>query len=355
MSEVSYNDNDIEIKNTKRWPFIILIGCLSMFLAEVFAGSSQIWFIDPWSLLVTFPLYLGHLLLFLNLAMRTKKTSIPQLYFWGVLFGLYESWITKVLWFGYPGSEGAAFGLVGGIAILEFFTLVFFWHPILAFIMPILIYESFALSNDRNIEIEKTIFMSHLPFLNKKNKKFFYFCIFLGLAGSALLSLNSGYNILVVANAILGSIGLIFLFFKLSMRYNTTNFSIYTLKLGTKEFLVVIIYIILLYLVTFFFLLPERIPTTILPIAIIIGFYAFIFVVLKMTNQIDEKIIKKATNIDIYDAQFFFKFFGLFLALSILYCLIPIIGIIIAFLIFLSLFMIGPIIFLLVLIKTLKK
>jgi len=111
----------------------------------------------------------------------------------------------------------------------------------------------------------------------------------------------------------------------------------------------------LLYLVTFFFLLPERIPTTILPIAIIIGFYAFIFVVLKMTNQIDEKIIKKATNIDIYDAQFFFKFFGLFLALSILYCLIPIIGIIVAFLIFLSLFIIGPIIFLLVLIKTLKK
>ncbi|MFX1298333.1 MAG: hypothetical protein ACFFD2_26195, partial [Promethearchaeota archaeon] len=135
-----------ELPNGNRCALILLIGCLSMFMAEVFAGSSQLWFIDPWSLIVTYWLYLGHLLLFLNLAMRTKRTSIPQLYLWGVLFGLYESWITKVLWFGYPGAEGPAISLVGGIAILEFFTLVFFWHPILAFVMPVLVFESFAQS-----------------------------------------------------------------------------------------------------------------------------------------------------------------------------------------------------------------
>ncbi|MHA1467740.1 MAG: hypothetical protein ACTSP6_06635, partial [Promethearchaeota archaeon] len=94
---------DDEIPHEKRWTLIILIGCLSMFMAEVFAGSSQMWFIDIWSLLVTFWLYLGHLLLFLNLAMRKKRTSIPQLYLWGILFALYESWVTKVLWAGYPG------------------------------------------------------------------------------------------------------------------------------------------------------------------------------------------------------------------------------------------------------------
>ena len=156
---------DDEIPHEKRWTLIILIGCLSMFMAEVFAGSSQMWFIDIWSLLVTFWLYLGHLLLFLNLAMRSKKTSIPQLYLWGVLFALYESWVTKVLWAGYPGSEGPAIALVGGIAILEFSTLVFFWHPILAFIMPILVYESFTLSNESPLPLENKIFISHLLLL----------------------------------------------------------------------------------------------------------------------------------------------------------------------------------------------
>ena len=86
--------------------------------------------------------------------MRGKKTSIPQLYLWGMIFALYESWVTKVLWAGYPGSEGPAIALVGGIAILEFSTLVFFWHPILAFIMPILVYESFALSNESPLPLE---------------------------------------------------------------------------------------------------------------------------------------------------------------------------------------------------------
>ena len=149
-------------KEKTNYMAILLIGCLSMFFAEVFAGSSQIWLIDPWSLLVTFPLYLFHLLFFFNLATRTNRTSVPQLYLWGVMFALYEAWITKVLWSGYPGSDGPIFGLVGGIAILEFIVLVFFWHPILAFVLPILVFELLTQAKNDGIVSEEIIFLNHL-------------------------------------------------------------------------------------------------------------------------------------------------------------------------------------------------
>lgn len=344
-----------EIIHEKRWTLIILIGCISMFMAEVFAGSSQMWFIDPWSLLVTYWLYLAHLLLFLNLAIRTKRTSIPQLYLWGVLFALYESWITKVLWFGYPGAEGPAMGLIGGIAILEFFTLVFFWHPILAFVMPILIFESFAQSQDSNIDLESRIFISHIPYLNKNKKKTLLFALFLVLAGSAFLSLNTGYNLFIAVIAILGSIGLIFLFFKISSQRYSNNFSIYSLKLGNKGFSIVIIYLIILYVGFFFILLPERIPTSIIPFLIVIGFYIIIGVILRISRPSDETKTEIIDDIETYHSNFFFKLFGILLVLTIIFCLIPVIGLIIAIMIFLSLFVIGPVLFIVFLIKALKK
>jgi len=344
-----------ELPREKRWTLILLIGCLSMFMAEVFAGSSQMWFIDVWSLLVTYWLYLGHLLLFLNLAMRTKRTSIPQLYLWGILFALYESWVTKVLWAGYPGSEGPIIPLIGGIAVFEFSTLVFFWHPILAFIMPILVYESFALSQDSPLPLEKRLFISHLPYLKKSNKKYLYFYFFLILIGSSILSFNSGYNVVVAAIAIAGSIGLIYLFFKLSSKKNPNSFSIYSLHLGKKGLSIVFIYIFLLYLITFIFLLPERIPTSILPFLIIIGFYMFIAVLLKISNPSDETSFKEIDIAETYSSSFFFKLFGLFLILTIIFCLIPTIGIIFTIVVFLGIFILAPLFFIIFIIKALRK
>ncbi len=346
---------DDEIPHEKRWTLIILIGCLSMFMAEVFAGSSQMWFIDIWSLLVTFWLYLGHLLLFLNLAMRKKRTSIPQLYLWGILFALYESWVTKVLWAGYPGSEGPAIALVGGIAILEFSTLVFFWHPILAFIMPILVYESFALSNESPLPLEKKIFISHLPYLKKGKKKFLFFYLFLILTGATILSFNTGYNVVIAAIAIIGSIGLIYLFYKLSNKKNPNSFSIYSLRLGKKGLTIVFIYIGLLYLITFFVLLPERIPTSIVPFLIIIGFYVFIGVILRLSKSTDEIRFEEFNESEIYNSKFFFKLYGFFFILTIVFCLIPPIAIIFAIIIFIGIFIIAPIFFILFLIKVLKQ
>ena len=103
---------------------ILLLGTLSMFFGEVFAGSSQTWFVHGWSLLVTFPLYLSHTLFFLILSFRFGKTSLRQLYFFGVLFGLYEAFITKVLWAGYMGETGPNMGTILGVGVSDSSTFI---------------------------------------------------------------------------------------------------------------------------------------------------------------------------------------------------------------------------------------
>jgi hypothetical protein len=120
--------------------FILLAGSLSMFFAEVLSGSSVLWFVSGWAWLVTFWLYLAHFLLFINLALIFKRTSLTALYLWGVLFGLYEAWITKVTWAGYMGSE-PGWGKILGFAFPELPLIVFFWHPVFAFILPVLCFE----------------------------------------------------------------------------------------------------------------------------------------------------------------------------------------------------------------------
>ena len=56
-------------------PAILLFGALSVFFAEVCSGASSLWFIDPWGLLLVYPLYLGHALFFLNLANWSKEVK----------------------------------------------------------------------------------------------------------------------------------------------------------------------------------------------------------------------------------------------------------------------------------------
>ncbi len=269
-------------KKSSKWAAIILIGCLSMFIAEVFAGSSQIWILDLWSLLVTFPLYLSHVLLFLNLAMRTKRTSIPQLYLWGVLFGLYESWITKVLWSGYPGSEGPILGLLGGIAFVEFIVLVFFWHPLLAFVIPVMVFESLAYSKEIDNSIDDIIFPSHVKYLNKRSIVIKTLVILVVMA-PAFLSVNSGFNIITAILAGLTSVMLIYIFSKLA-----GNFSVNQLMLGKIGLGIVIIYLILLYSITWFIIAPEKIPTSIVPFLLIIGFYLGTGVLLYISKPVEE-------------------------------------------------------------------
>ena len=282
-------------------PFL-LIGTLSVLCAEVYSGASQAWFIDAWGLLIVLPLYLSHLLFFLNIAFRIKKTSLLQLYFFGAIFALYESWVTKVLWYGYPNATVQASTFLG-IAYSEFSTLVFYWHPVMAFILPILIFEI----------LTGKVLKTHL--MQKSRNK----TILLTVAAISVALFNtngSQYNIVLSNLAIIGSMILVMFLSKILPKDAT----IYSLKLNNKKFILLTLYILLLYGVTFFVLLPERIPTTPLPIIIILLIYTIFIAILSKSKPVEEKLVE--TN-EGYTKKDLLKFGALTIVSANIFCIFP--------------------------------
>ena len=115
----------------------LLIGLIILTCTEVFSGASfKVGLWHPWTWLVTYWLYFVHFFFFTTLAIRTGRTSLWSLYLWGVLFGLYESWITKVIWFGYGGDGKFVMGSIGPYGFSEI-SMVFLFHPVAAFLLPL--------------------------------------------------------------------------------------------------------------------------------------------------------------------------------------------------------------------------
>jgi hypothetical protein len=125
----------------------IMISLVSFFFAEVISGSSMIRSFEPgalatsllWSLIITIPLYGLHTLILATIIYRFSKPRLYTLFFAGVVFALYEAYITKVLWVGW-GSDTIWYA--GGIAVVETAILLLFWHPFMAFIIPLFASES---------------------------------------------------------------------------------------------------------------------------------------------------------------------------------------------------------------------
>ncbi len=115
----------------------LLLGLIVLICAEVFSGASVqggIW--QPWTWIVTYWLYVAHFIFFTSLAVYTRRTSFWSLYLWGVLYGLYESWITKVIWSGYSGDGKFALGHIGPYGLVEL-SMVFLFHPLMSFVIPL--------------------------------------------------------------------------------------------------------------------------------------------------------------------------------------------------------------------------
>jgi hypothetical protein len=118
--------------------FLLWLALLCFGLPELLAGSSPMWPLDPAIWILTIPLYFLHFVLLVQIALATGRTSWPALYLLGVVFGLYESWITKVVWSGYPGSGGFALGGLGqAFGLHETVGLVLFYHPVFSFLLPL--------------------------------------------------------------------------------------------------------------------------------------------------------------------------------------------------------------------------
>jgi hypothetical protein len=297
---------------------ILLSGLLSMFFAEVFSGSSPMWFTSGWGVFVTWPLYMSHLLLLINLAMIFKRTSLTQLYLWGVFFGLYESWITKVIWAGYMTSA-PMWGTFLGFSVFEFFVIVFFWHPIMSFIVPILTFE--ILSGTAG-EAGGEVFASHLPILLKRKRNWVIF-LFIMIMGSAFLTVGSKANLVVADLTILGSLLLIFIPYWLASKKFALFFSIRSLRLGRPGLTILVLYMIGLYVWGFFSLLPERIAP-LLTILLTVCIYAFIAALLFMGRPADERAVEgTAQSTTLFKTRELVILFATFIVMTTILSLLP--------------------------------
>ena len=111
--------------------FWILLAAYSTFFAEVFAGSDMFPFFHLPGLLFEVPLYGLHLLVLITLIYRHGRPRFAALVFAGAFVGLYEAYITKMVW--QPTWD--AFLVVADIAVVEVFVLLG-WHTWLSFVTP---------------------------------------------------------------------------------------------------------------------------------------------------------------------------------------------------------------------------
>ncbi|WP_206206039.1 hypothetical protein [Thermococcus sp. JdF3] len=120
-----------------RYFFWFLLASLSVFFAEVTVASYLYPYFTLWGIISLLPLYGLHTLVLAGIVYRFGKPRFETLYLAGILFGLYEAYITKVVW----NPEWGSFLKIGGVGIFEVLVVVLFWHPFMSFMIPVGIAE----------------------------------------------------------------------------------------------------------------------------------------------------------------------------------------------------------------------
>jgi hypothetical protein len=230
----------------------LLIGLVVLICAEVFSGSAlQAGLWHPWHWLLTYLLYFAHFFFFTTLALRTRRTSLASLYLWGVFFGLYESWITKVIWSGYSGDGQYALGAIGPFGFHEL-SMVFLFHPLASFILPLavacLLFPPLA---------------AHFPAFNgfpgqSRLARLAQASVVLTL--SSVMAINSGGLLNLSLNLALVCLGLLILLRLARPTFDAPN-ALQILVFQPRGFRLLALYLALLYLVTYLTIRPEALPS----------------------------------------------------------------------------------------------
>jgi len=125
----------------KVW-FWIILGMSSVFFAEVTVGSQPFPFFVPFSILVVVPLYTLHILVLGTVVIRGRRVTLGALFIAGIIFGLYEAYITKVIWD--PYWEFVTTVHVAEVAVIQTMILVLWYHNFFAFIIPLAVVETYC-------------------------------------------------------------------------------------------------------------------------------------------------------------------------------------------------------------------
>jgi len=284
-----------QIPKRYKWFFWLILGVLSTSFAEVVSGSDLFPFFHVLGLLVELPLYTLHILVLAYVVFHYGRPRFSTLFIAGAIFGLYEAYITKVLW-SPPWDE--MFN-VGGIALFEVPVLVLWWYPMMAFIAPLLVGE--------------TMFTGTRETVNALPKKARHFlttrkgCILLAVLGGTFQGANSPSPGLVLLSGVAttGALGLLLVLWRRAGRGQT--YTIRDLLPDRREFTVLLALLLALYLLAGFFLRPKALPG-LFPQMVIWLLYA-VFCTLLYLNLRKPRPVGKS-DVDDFSPLFSGKFAG---------------------------------------------
>jgi hypothetical protein len=231
--------------------FWYILGCLSTYFAEVWSGSQPFSFLNIQSYLLVIPLYTLHTLFLWTLIWRNGKPWLYTLFPAGCLFGLYEAYITKVLW--NPTWETANPN-VFGIALVETMVLVLFWHCFMSFIVPLLLGETVFTSSS---EIYSLLPEWALGFIERvEDRKLYYVFPFFG---GLFQSVGTGSVLNSILSGLLTTLYLVALLV-LWCRGGGGRYSMRQLLPDDREFNGITLALAVYYVLTTFFMRVEEIP-----------------------------------------------------------------------------------------------
>ena len=301
----------------------VLISLISFFFAEIISGSSMIRSFDPgtlassliWSLAITIPLYGLHTIVLAWIVYRFSKPLLYTLFLAGIIFGLYEAYITKVLWVGW-GPDTTWF--LGGIAMVETTTLLLFWHPFMAFIIPLFVSES-ILTRSREI-------LSALPrplrwLFSRRIRT--YMILF---ASALFCGINLGGQSPSPQNAIASVLLAFVIFTPLLFVYRRVGLHEYTMRqlLPTKwELAVLLVPLGLIYLVMGLSIRPESLRN-LLPQVIVWLMYAVAIALLYLSLRKSKRIDTASKEFPIrLSKKLYLAFFAILTLTAVAISLIP--------------------------------
>jgi hypothetical protein len=261
--------------------FWIVLGFLSTFFAETFSGSSPDFLFKTFGYFGIIPIYLLHSVLLAAIVIRRGKPfSLRSLYFVSLLFGMYEAYITKVLW---SPTWNEGFWHIAGMAVAETSLLVFFWHAVFSFLLPLFWLESLSMPTPRLPALLPEKWRAWLVGLRG--------AILTGLvggimAGSAIASPPQAFVILLADSLALSL--LVFLFRRANRK---EGFNLSALLPRRGEVIVLAALLFLVYLFFGLFLRRDVHPGVVGHAAVLVmyaGFLALLFLSLRKDRSLPE-------------------------------------------------------------------
>lgn len=235
--------------------FWFILSAFSVFFAEVVSGSSPFPFFSPfdlsalWGWFVLMPLYGLHTLVLASVVFNWGRPRFYAIFLAGVIFGLYEAYITKVLW-GPPW--GPPTFLAGGVAVVELAVISLFWHPFLSFAIPLSATETVLTSSGEVLEGFPTVIKRLLA--KRGPTLFLLFALWAGLnhGGAGIVS--------AALSALISMTFLLALVYIWRKRTAGTSYSVRSLLPDKRQTGILLVPLVIVYVVLGVGINPQRIP-----------------------------------------------------------------------------------------------